>query len=281
MRVLYWATRFLAITWVCIWFLVLNQAELLFAKNDTKKQIPWSYSIQKGIEKSSRSYLFVHRPQETQERRITVVSECQKEVHAEGVYGKCKHTVSISPTGKNFTLHTGEDVVMIQTAWDSPLVLGTINYGCCAEDVTITFYTEDSSRLGMLQKTPGMMQSALYGTTITRALDLGNSTGRHEKQQFFVVEADNNEVAFCAWEKNKTGGLKKVPILLQEDETHICGKWFLSEFVKYGDRDDITLILEGISCNENTEADTKCNALDKRYFSCHEGKNAIECKEKP
>ena len=40
-------------------------------------------------------------------------------------------------------------------------------------------------------------------------------------------------------------------------------------------------LIEGISCNGNPKADTKGNALDKRYFSCHEGKDAIECKEKP
>ena len=232
---------------------------------------PWSYSIENGIEKTKRTYLLVSSPQEPQEKRITVVSDCQKPVNTEGTYGTCTHTIRVKPSGATFTARTGEDVVMVQTDWTAPLILGTVDYGCCAGPLVITFYREDGKRLGSLKKPPAALQS-LYGNAVTRKWDLGNSTGRHENRPLFVIQDDLKDNAFFALAKGNGNDLVRLPITYTNTAEKKCTDWFLSEFVKYGDRDDMTLALEGLFCNDSTPED-----YVKVLFSCHEGKNAIDC----
>jgi hypothetical protein len=246
----------------------------VYAADATRNMFAPSYILENGIEKSRRSYLLVYLPEKDERRQVSVVSECQKPYQEEGVYGTCKHHISILPSGKTFTVDTGEDVVMIATAWDTPLVLGTVDYGCCAAPLTITFYREDGQRLGALKKTPGALHS-MYGNAITRLWNLGNSTGRRDKAQFLVIQDDQKDDLFYALKKDMHGKFIKLPIRYRNSNEAKCDDWLLGEFVKYGDRGDTTLALEGFFCANNTK-----EGYEKKLYSCQEQDKAIECTER-
>lgn len=177
----------------------------------TKDDLVWSYNVESGIEKSRRSYMLVYNPENVDRRQISIVSVCQKPFQQEGVYEKCKHNIKIVPTGSTFTVDTGEDVIMINTAWNTPIVLGTLDYGCCAAPLTITFYREDGQRIGTIKKSHQALLS-LYGNAITRSWDLRNSTGRHDKVQYFVIQDNQKDFKFYAIKKGSDGKLLKIPI---------------------------------------------------------------------
>lgn len=268
-------TRYTILIIACLLFLSLSVPSLfslLYAADNTKNVSGWSYSIVDGIEKSIRSYLLVANPENPDRRQLSVVSACQKPYRQEGVYGQCKHTITTAPTGSQFTVITGEDVLMIATAWETPLVVGTLNYGCCAEPFTIDLYREDGQRLGMLKKTHRSL-SSLYGNAITRTWALGNSTGRHEKIQYFVIQDDQKEDLFFAIRKSLDGKTLKIPIQYKNTDQSFCEEWYLGKFVKYGDRNDITLSLEGFYCNNK-------EGYKEKLFSCLDQEKAIECKER-
>ena len=253
--------------------LLCGMSTVVYSADTTKNISGPSYVIENGIEKSIRSYLLVYHPDKADRRQVSVVSECQKPYEEEGVYGKCKHRINIIPTRKTFTVDTGEDVVMIATAWDTPLILGTVDYGCCAAPLTLTLYKEDGERLGTLKKAPRALHS-LYGNAITRLWDLGNSTGRGEKAQFFVIQDDRKDELFYVLKTDTSRKLLKLPIHYKNPNEARCDEWFLGEFVKYADRDDATFTLEGFFCSNSTE-----QGQEKKLYSCHEKGNAVECKE--
>jgi hypothetical protein len=252
---------------------VLWKVPIVSAAEVPKNMSRQSYVLEDGIEKSRRSYLLVYEPEKDTKRQVSVVSECEKPFQEEGVYGKCKHHISVAPTGKVSTVETGEDVVMIATAWDMPLILGTIDYGCCAAPLSIAFYKEDGERLGALKKPPRALHS-LYGNTITRLWDLGNSAGRYGKTQFFVTQDDHKDDLFYALKKESGSTLSKVPILYKNANEAKCDEWFLGDFVKSRDQDEITFILEGFFCNNGTEG-----GYEKKLYSCYEKDKGIECSE--
>lgn len=134
-----------------------------------------------------------------------------KAISTGGRIRECKHNIKIVPTGSTFTVDTGEDVIMINTAWNTPVVLGTLDYGCCAAPLTITFYREDGQRIGTIKKSHQVLLS-LYGNAITRSWDLINSAGRHDKVQYFVIQDDQKDFKFYAIKKGSDGKLLKIPI---------------------------------------------------------------------
>lgn len=228
---------------------------------DTKDNHGWSYSIQNGIEKTKRTYLLVYNPQTRQERQITVVSQCSKPHMTEGTYGKCNHKIKIQPTDKMLSLDTGEDVVIVVSSFDS-LILGTIDYGCCADFDTAMFYTETGSYLGRLT-TLSPLKSR--NNVFTDMFDFKNTT-RHKSTKYLVIQDDKNDYKYYAWVKENKNQMKKIPVLFTIPNKESCDKWYLTDFTKYGDRQDITLTLEGRFCESQN-----------RTFSCHKTENAINC----
>ena len=222
----------------------------------------WSYSIEKGIEKSKRSYLLVYAPKEKKERRIKVISECQKPHSAEGAYGKCTHKIDIQPTNKKITLKTGEDVVMIFFPW-GPLVLGTINYGCCGGPDIVYFYTENGKYLGSLEGF-NLSNRANYNNLIAREFDMKNTTGI-----YMLVEKGDKIGDIQALVFENGDAFKRIPVLFTIKGKEKCEYWHIEEFVKYGDREYITLKMNGYFC--------KGEALEEQVFICSNTEKGISC----
>jgi hypothetical protein len=238
----------------------LSVSSVAEAKDDNN--FGWSYSIENGFEKTKRTYLLVYNPQSQQERQITVVSQCSKPYMTEGTYGKCNHKINIQPTNKIFSLDTGEDVVIVNSSFDS-LILGTIEYGCCAASDTVRFYTEDGSYLGRLTT---MSPSKSRNNVITDMFDFSNSTGRHESAKYLVVQDDKDDYKYYAWIKENRKEMIKIPIHLTIPDKENCDEWYLSDFTKYVDRQDITLTLEGRFCEKQN-----------RTFSCQKIGGNVNC----
>jgi hypothetical protein len=226
------------------------------------KDNDWDYSIQNGMEKTKRSYLLVYAPQTQQERHISVVSQCSKPHLTEGTYGKCSHRINIQPTNKIFSVDTGEDVVIVNSSFDS-LILGTIEYGCCAGSDTVRFYTENGSYLGRLAT---MSPSKSRNNVITDMFDFRNSAGRHENIRYLIVQGDKDDYKYYAWIKENKKEMVKIPILMTISDKKKCDEWYLTDFTKYYDHHDITLTLEGRFCEKQN-----------RTFSCKQIENTIEC----
>jgi hypothetical protein len=241
-------------------FLLCLVPSLSFA-TDTK-DTGWSYSIQNGIEKSERTYLLVYAPATREEKHIFVVSQCSKPHQSEGTYGKCTHKLSIQPKNQKFSLNNGEDVVIVDSPFDS-LILGTIEYGCCADSDTVRFYTETGSYFGRLT-TLSPLKSR--NNVITDRFDFKNSTGRHESTKYLVIQDDKNDYKYYAWVKENENQIRKIPILFTIPNKENCDEWYLTDFTKYGDRQDITLTLEGRFCESQS-----------RTFSCQKTEDNIHC----
>jgi hypothetical protein len=229
----------------------------------------WSYTVKNGIEQSVRTYLLVYEPGTHKERRVTVVSRCEKPHRAEGTYGKCSHNVTVQPMNGDFTLTTGEDVAMIRKfAEDAPLILATIEYGCCAGPDTVRFYTEKGQYLGAIERY-GVSEKANYKNLIARTFDMGNGTSYGNKT-YLLVQAENKEKSFQALVFEKGMKPKRIPVVLTVPAREKCEDWHIEELEAYGDRQDITLKLTGVWC-PNTEG------AQERFFSCSASEKAITC----
>lgn len=245
---------------LCVLLTYLTSASI--ASEDKDNNFGWSYSIQDNIEKTKRTYLLVYEPQSQQERRISVVSQCSKPHMTEGTYGKCNHKIDIQPTNKTFTLDTGEDVVIVNSSFDS-LILATIDYGCCAGSDTVRFYTENGSYLGRLST---ISPSKNNNNVITGMFDFRNSTGRHESIKYLAVQNDKDAYTYYAWVKENKNEMIKIPILLTISGKKNCDEWYLSDFTKYYKHNDITLTLEGRFCEKQN-----------RTYSCKQIEGNIKC----
>lgn len=232
------------------------------AGTDIENNSGWSYSIQNGIENSKRTYLLVYSPGMKEEKLITVASQCSKPYPSEGAYGICTHDVNIQPSKKNFSLNTGEDVIIVSSPFGF-LILGTMDYGCCGGPNVAKFYTDTGEYLGKLNTITPSKNSKNVITDIT---DFQNSTGRFEKTNYFVVQDDKNNLQYYAWVKENDKPITKIPIIFTIANKKKCDEWYLSDFTKYEDRQDITLTLEGRFCENQ-----------KRTFSCQKEEKAIHC----
>ena len=228
---------------------------------DTVVNRGWSYAIEKGIEKSKRSYLLLYHPGTKEEKKVSVVSRCSKPQHSEGVYGTCTHAITIHPGGHTFSLKTGEDVVLADSSFDFP-VLGTVEYGCCAGSDRVSFYTEKGEYLGRITT----INLTKGNNAITDVLDVRNSTGRNDSTKYFVVQDDKNDLAYFAWTSETKRKMRKLPIIYEIFDKGACDEWYLSKFSKYADRTDITFALEGRFCEKQS-----------RLFSCQKEESRISC----
>ena len=235
---------------------------------DEKCQNTWEYSIQNGFEYSKRSYLLVYRPQTDQERRINVFSQCRKALSVEGIYGTCTHALHIQPTNVKFALNTGEDVVLVQASWDAALIIGTFEYGCCGGPDTVRFYSERGKYLGSIDGAR-LRTRFNYENMITRILDAGNST-RYGWPIYFAVKIEGQDTKFQAIVIDGTDKMVRIPILFTIPNKGKCREWYLSEFINYGDRKDLTLKMSGFFC-ENEEG------VREQVFRCSVSEKAITC----
>ncbi|MBI4825884.1 MAG: hypothetical protein HY807_05620 [Nitrospirae bacterium] len=250
------------IFYVILTFILWSFIPQIAIAENHKDSSGWSYSVEDGIEKSKRSYLLVSDPQLQPERRITVVSQCQKPCLTEGTYGKCVHDISIQPTNITLSIVTGEDIVIVD-AFEDILILGTIQYGCCTEPDVIRFYSENGKYIGRLDS----YRPLRIGQNIIRdGLSLTNSTGRHENVKYLVVQDDEDNYKYYAWIRENKNELVKVPILFSIPNREACGEWYLKEFTKYIDRQDITMTLEGRLCE-----------TQNRAFDCHRTESNVTC----
>lgn len=217
-----------------------------------------------------RSYLLISEPGTKDERHVSVRSSCRKEFPAEGAYGKCEHAIEITPGDRRFKLTTGEDVVLTLFTWDTPFLVTTLEYGCCAGPYTARFYDAAGKYVGLVQGYD--LASRQNGESVfTRNFDFGNGT-RYGDNVYFLV-ARNEEMAtsgsYDAIVFGK-GTRSRLPVHFKLPERK-CSDWVISDFVAYGDHKDITLKLRGMFCGENDES------FDAEY-SCGVEAGAIPCK---
>jgi hypothetical protein len=226
----------------------------------------WTFKVENGVEKSKRSYLLVHfvyAPQRKEARRINVTSVCEKPYNAEGVYGKCNHDIFVSPIKKHFVLKTGEDVIMLRSP-NQQLLLATLEYGCCGGPDTVRFYTEHGTYLGLLWGFH-LRESTNDDNVITRLLDV-----RNVAEDYLAVNVEGGEGDFevVNLESNKIN--KKMPISYTLKGKDACDYWHLGEFKKYGNRDFITLKVNGFHCRKEV--------MEEQEFSCTKTAEEIRCK---
>jgi hypothetical protein len=228
----------------------------------------WSYSVNNGIEKSERTYLLVYEPGTNKERRVTVVSRCEKPYPAEGTYGKCSHNVTVQPVNVHFNLATGEDIVMIQFTYDSPLILASIEYGCCGGPDTVKFFNERGLYLGFIEGV-GVSQRANYYNLIARTFNMRNGT-RYGEKIYLLVQTENKTKPFQAFVFEKEMVPNSIPVVVSISEREKCEDWYVEDFTAYGDRQGITLKLEGFFCRNTEDA-------QEQVFSCSVSEKAITC----
>ena len=247
-------------------FLVLLSLPLSLASAENSGG-KWSYKIENGLEKSERSYLLVYYPKTEQERYIEVISQCQLPYPGEGTYGKCTHKIKIQPTKAEFTLNTGEDVALIRgnNVRGVPLILSTIEYGCCGGPDLVRFYDEYGKYLGRIDKAHDSYRPN-YDNVITREFNFGNLTSI-EGKMVFIFQDENNKDKYYALINEAKDNWVKLPVFLNFPNKSICPGWYLSKFIQYGDRKDLTLVLEG----------TECEVETKPVFSCSKSEEAINC----
>ena len=228
----------------------------------------WSYAIDNGTEKTERAYLLVYAPKKPEERRVKVVSRCQKPYPAEGVYGACTHTIDVHPAHIQFNLNTGEDVVMVQFTWDAPFILATIEYGCCAGHDTIYFYTDKGEYLGKIIGY-STASRANNGSLFARTFDFGNATRDNETIYLLVSDEDRaNRFQALVFESGKAP--VRIPVLGVIPDQEMCGDWYIDKFIKYGDRNDLTLKINGLWCKNDDD-------MQERPYHCTAGEKAITC----
>ena len=241
-----------------------------------EKDYGWSYSVKHNIERTKRTYLLVaNSMQRGKARQITVISKCRKDMSSEGVYGTCTHNIHIHSTKKKFTIKTGEDVVLINPVWDTPLILGTIGYGCCGAPNGVSFYTEHGKYLGSI-RTYDISQ--YVSNTITGIYYFENSV-YDEQEGCIAVEDDSKENYYYAWVKNGRNKFTKVPILYSISNKKDCAFWVLTAFTNYGDRHGITMKLSGKRCSLKDDLNREVVSLDDREvsFDCYREEGIFNC----
>lgn len=232
------------------------------ALSNDKNYNNWSFEIKNDVAISKRDYLLVYSPQEKEERKIRVISQCRKPLNIEGVYGKCTHEIKIQPTNKKFKLNTGEDVVMFSLNGDQ-LILGTREYGCCGGFDKMRFYTEKGEYLGYIYGRD-FSERANSENLILRTYNMYNASFDMEKNYMLMRNESNHELEAFVFGNNITKR-KKIPLLLSIEGKEKCDDWLIKEFMHYGDRPNMTLKMEGYFCKEevNEEPIFICSGTEK------------------
>jgi len=227
----------------------------------------WSYSIKDGEEHSTRAYLLVDRAGTPDETRVRVRSACHKPHESEGTYGQCVHRLTVG--SRRFELATGADVVLARFTWDAPLLLATVEYGCCAGPSTVRFYDEKGAYLGS-HRVYDLSDRLAGGNLFTRTIDAGNGT-RSGARAYLVVSPDPEQSPMKGLEAVVFEGAQRSrrPVHLTLPNPQQCADWVVSEFTAYADRSDLTLKVDGMFCPDDVVA---------RSFSCVDDGERIDCK---
>jgi len=230
------------------------------ANNDAK----WTYTVQNGIEKSKRSYLLVSDPDSKEEKRFSVISTCEKQLRAEGVYGTCVHQINNETDKVKFTLKTGEEVIMAGIIRDAPLILATVEYGCCAGPDIIRFYTETGKYLG--SKTEYLDCNRINKRNVIRSKSDFGFGPFYDGRSYLLVSPDekSNDLKAIIWESGRLIG--SIPVELSFPNKELCPAWTIEQFDGYRDSKYLTLTLRGIECD-----------TDKAIFNCSVSKEKMTC----
>jgi len=231
------------------------------ARDDTEG---WSYTIENGIERSTRAYLLVADAGQRSQRRVRVRSSCLKPHDSEGAYGKCEHVVNIE-SQREFRLDSGEDVVIVSAKWGAPLLLATLQYGCCGGPWTARIYDDQGKYLGMTQ---GFDVNPIGNNAITRSYDLHNRTvSRNGAETLLVLgEKPDERVRALHAITFEHGHRATHPVRLESADLGACTEWVVGGFDAFADRSDIVLKLEGGPCE-----------VPDRKFSCGWRDDALVC----
>jgi len=224
----------------------------------------WSYAIENGFERSTRTYLLVADAGQKSQRRVHVRSSCRKPKGTEGAYGKCEHVVSESAQ-REFRLDSGEDVVVVSAKWGAPLLLATLEYGCCGGPWTARFYDDQGKYLGLQQ---GRSETAIGNNAITRSFDFHNRTVSPGGMETLLVLGEKpgdrlRALHAITWEQ---GRRSTHAVHLQTADLGTCADWVVASFDAFADRSDILLKLEGGPCE-----------VPEKVFSCAWKDDALDC----
>lgn len=228
----------------------------------------FSSLVKNGINNTKRDYLLVHAPGTKQEKNIHIISRCNKPINAEGVYGECTHDIRIQPTNKEFTLRTGEDVVVTELkATNAPLILATIGYGCCMDPSTIRFYSENGKELGMLFSYGA--RPIEFNPVVKNPIYLGNATNYKDKIFLLTNRSEKSaELQVLVFDSNKLTG--HIPVSLPIfSVTSNCGpSWHIEDFLSAGE--SLTVKLADCDVPESEK-------LVKKTFTCSVSEKEITC----
>lgn len=143
------------------------------------------------------------------------------------------------------------------------MILATLEYGCCGGPDTARFYAEDGTYLGSLEGFE-LQRGANYGNVIRRTFDMKNST-----ENYLLVSAAGATGTFEALVLDGNKPIQKLPVLFIVSDKDACDYWHIGEFVKYGDRDVITLKVKGSFCSKEVQ--------EEQEFSCVRKATGISC----
>ncbi len=227
-----------------------------------------SSSIKNGIEHTKRDYLLVHAAGTKQEKNIHIISRCKKRVGDEGVYGECTHEVRIQPTNVQFTLRTGEDVVMVDLkAKDAPLVLASIGYGCCMDPSTVRFYSDSGKYLGTLYSYG--VRTITFNPVEKSPIYLGNATSYKDKIFLLANRSEKSaELQVLIFDSRRL--TEHIPVSLPIfSATSNCGpSWHIEDFATAGE--SLTIRIADCDVPESEK-------LIKKVFTCSVSKKDITC----
>jgi hypothetical protein len=224
----------------------------------------WSYRIENGQERSTRAYLLVADAGQKSQRRIRVRSSCQKPHETEGAYGRCEHQVSVEPSRDEFRLDSGEDVVVVSAKWGAPLLLATLEYGCCGGPWTARFYDERGNYLGQTQ---GFADTAVGNNAITRSFDFHNRTVARDGRETLLVLGEKAGARLSDMHAITLGaGRSTHAVRLHAGKLGACDDWVVAGFDAFADRNDVLMKLQSGPCE-----------LPDQRFSCNWKGDALEC----
>jgi hypothetical protein len=225
----------------------------------------WSYTIENGVERSARTYLLVADAGQNSQRSVRVHSSCRKPRDTEGAYGKCEHTVSVESAQHEFRLDSGEDVVVVGAKWGAPLLLATLEYGCCGGPWTARLYDDQGKYLGLTQ---GFDTTAIGNNAITRSFDFHNRTISLAGVETLLVLGEKSDDRLRAAHAItfEHGRRSTHAVHLPLADLGTCADWVVAAFDAFADRSDILLKLEGGPCE-----------VPEKVFSCTWKDDALDC----
>jgi hypothetical protein len=229
----------------------------------------WEYLVSEGKVKSSRLYMLVLNAGEPKEKRLEVRSVCERPKDTEATFGECVHTIHMSPDSKKLELKTGETVFLPYfggTLDNFPLVIGTIQYGCCGGTNTIDFYGPDGTRMGSL---PTFIND--HSGVPDRITDFNNAANHN---LILTTENDqeeiNNKSNLILWKYLESEKYSKELVKLNLPETPAC-IWTIAG--AFFDKDVLDINFSLVQCDVPKEVvKARCKKSEAQW-SCTEAKH--------